>query len=141
MEKLNRVDKVGKVAIEESIRNLLLKREDISFAYLHGSFVKEDYFHDIDIAVYLEKVPDSILEYELQLEAELALSIGKYIFDVRVLNSAPLSFKYNVIKNGVILLAKDDDKRCDFQETTITNYCDFLPYRKAYMKENIGIEI
>ena len=31
---------------------------------------------------------------------------------------APLSFKYNVIKDGIVLLSKDDDKRADFEEKT-----------------------
>jgi len=35
-------------------------------------------------------------------------ALGKYIVDVRILNGAPLSFKYNVIKDGMMLLSKDD---------------------------------
>ena len=47
---------------------MLIKHEEISFAYLHGSFIKGDAFQDIDVAVYLGRMPASVLEYELHWE-------------------------------------------------------------------------
>ena len=138
---LKRIDKVSKKAIEETIREVLKKHKEILFAYLHGSFVKKNTFHDIDVAVYLEKMPVSVLEYELEMETELMKALRKYTIDVRVLNGAPLSFKYNVIKDGIVLLVTDDDKRADFEEKTIVFYLDFLPYRKLYLRETLGVEI
>ena len=141
MRELHRINKVSKKAIEEAIREVLRKHGEISFAYLHGSFFKGDAFRDIDVAVYLERMPASVLEYELQMETELIRAVGRHIIDVRVLNTAPLSFKYNVIKDGIILLVKNDDKRADFQETTIAAYLDFLPYRNIYLEETLGVKI
>lgn len=142
MREIHRIDKVSKKGIEEAIREVLRKHEEISFAYLHGSFIKGNAFHDIDVAVYLERrMPAFVLEYELQIEMELIRAVGRHIIDVRVLNSAPLSFKYNVIKDGIILLVKNDDKRADFQETTIAAYLDFLPYRNIYLEETLGVKI
>ncbi len=34
------------------------------------------------------------------------------------------------VKDGVVILARDDDKRCDFQETALTNYFDFYHTEK-----------
>ena len=138
---LRRIDKVSKKAVKEAIREVLKNHEEILFAYLHGSFVKKDAFHDIDVAIYLERMPASVLEYELQMETDLMKALRKYIIDVRVLNGAPLSFKYNVIKDGIVLLSKDDDKRADFEEKTIVLYLDFLPYRKLYLRETLGVEV
>ena len=138
---LRRIDKVSKKAVKEAIREVLKNHEEILFAYLHGSFVKKDAFHDIDVAIYLERMPASVLEYELQMETDLMEALRKYIIDVRVLNGAPLSFKYNVIKDGIVLLSKDDDKRADFEEKTIVLYLDFLPYRKLYLRETLGVEV
>jgi len=131
----------NKKIIEEKIKGALEKHKEILFAYIHGSFVEGDDFHDVDMAIYLESEPASVLEYELQMETELRKEVGKYIFDVRVLNTAPLSFKYNVIKNGTILLCRNKDKRSNFQESTVSAYLDFLPYRNIYLQETIGIEI
>ena len=138
---LRRIDKVSKKAVKEAIREVLKNHEEILFAYLHGSFVKKDAFRDIDVAIYLERMPASVLEYELQMETDLMKALRKYIIDVRVLNGAPLSFKYNVIKDGIVLLSKDDDKRADFEEKTIVLYLDFLPYRKLYLRETLGVEV
>ena len=138
---LRSIDKVSKKAVKEAIREMLKKHEEILFAYLHGSFVKKDAFRDIDVAIYLERMPASVLEYELQMETDLMKALRKYIVDVRVLNGAPLSFKYNVIKDGIVLLSKDDDKRADFEEKTIVLYLDFLPYRKLYLRETLGVEV
>ena len=138
---LRRIDKVSKKAVKEAIRAVFKKHEEILFAYLHGSFVKKDAFRDIDVAIYLERMPASVLEYELQMETDLMKALKKYIVDVRVLNGAPLSFKYNVIKDGIVLLSKDDDKRADFEEKTIILYLDFLPYRKLYLRETLGVEV
>lgn len=138
---LRRIDKVSKKAVKEAIRAMFKKHEEILFAYLHGSFVKKDAFRDIDVAIYLERMPASVLEYELQMETDLMKALRKYIVDVRVLNGAPLSFKYNVIKDGIVLLSKDDDKRADFEEKTIVLYLDFLPYRKLYLRETLGVEV
>ena len=138
---LRRIDKVSKKAVKEAIRAVFKKHEEILFAYLHGSFVKKDAFRDIDVAIYLERMPASVLEYELQMETDLMEALRKYIIDVRVLNGAPLSFKYNVIKDGIVLLSKDDDKRADFEEKTIILYLDFLPYRKLYLRETLGVEV
>lgn len=141
MRELHRIDKVSKKVIEGAIREVLRKHEEISFAYLHGSFIKGDAFHDIDVAVYLERMPASILEYELQMETELKRAVRRHVIDVRVLNTAPLSFKYNVIKDGIILLVKNDDKRADFQETTIAACLDFSPYYNIYLEETLGVKI
>lgn len=127
--------------IKNTIGNELKKHPEVLFAYLHGSFLKQAVFHDIDVALYLENLPASILEYELKMETEIMAAAGRHIIDVRVLNTAPLSFRYNVIKDGILLLVKDDDKRAAFQEATISAYLDFLPYHKKYLEETLGIEI
>lgn len=58
-----------------------------------------------------------------------------YPIDVRALNGSPLSFRYHVIKEGMLLMVKDDDLRSDFQEATLSGYFDFAPYRTIYLKE------
>lgn len=138
---LNNLQRIERDTIGERLKQALEAHTDISFAYLHGSFVSGNGFRDIDVAVYIEKLPESVLEYELQMEAELMGTIGRQIIDVKVINTAPLSFRYNVIKDGVILFVKNDDKRADFQEATMSAYMDFLPYYNKYLKETLGVEV
>jgi predicted nucleotidyltransferase len=72
------------------------------------------------------------------MEAELDKEVKKYPVEVRVLNNAPLSFRYNVLKHGKPIVVVDDDLRCDFMEATLSNYFDFAPFRKMYLKEAMG---
>jgi len=118
----------------------LQKHEEIGFSYVHGSFAGEDVFHDIDIAVFLKELPESKLEYELDLETKLIQAIGR-IVDVRILNEAPLSFRYHVIKQGIPLIVRDENERAEFQEVTLSRYFDFAFFRAMYLKETLGLGV
>jgi len=126
--------------IGERMAGFLQKRPEIVFAYLHGSFLKGD-FRDIDVAVYLTEISKKeALEYELNLESELTKLTG-FCTDVRVLNYAPLCFKFSVIRNGTLLFSKDERIRCDFECLTIVEYHDFDFLRSVYRKEALGIKV
>ena len=128
-----------KEILKEKISAHLLTVPEILFAYVHGSF-NTDNFRDIDLAIYLQSdVKESTL-YELDLEMHLEKLIN-YPVDVRVLNSAPLSFQFSVIKTGILLFSKDEDNRIDFQVLALKMYFDFEPFRRRYMKEVFSIEI
>ncbi len=130
------ISKYEKEKIFDSIKNILIKLPEIIFAYVHGSFTEKKGFGDIDLAVFLkdDEISDQILKYEIELEIKLEESI-KYPLDVRVLNNAPLSFKYNVIKRGTLLFEKEADSRVDFETKTLNFYFDFAPFRKQYLEE------
>ncbi|KAF0221016.1 MAG: DNA polymerase beta domain-containing protein [Geobacteraceae bacterium] len=130
-----------KEALLARIRGCLEKRLDIVFAYVHGSFALHESFNDIDIAVFFDSAPDSPLQIELLLEAELGNAVRDFPVDVRVLNNSPLSFRYNVIRFGRPLFINDDDIRSDFVEAAIRNYLDFAPFRRMYLKETLGLAI
>ena len=127
-----------KESIIESIKVCLKNRSDVIFAYMHGSFLAENRFKDIDIAVYLDPLPPSPLEAELELEVQLNNVIKRYPVDIRILNRASLSFRYNVIKNGQPIVVNNDNIRSDFVETTLSYYFDFSPFLKEYLKEALG---
>lgn len=127
--------------IKENIISNLEVREEIIFAYLHGSFL-EDYFRDVDVAVYLMKVGSKkeVLQYELSLERELEEITG-FPVDIRIINYAPLSFRFKVIRDGILLFSKDERIRSDFESLSIVEYHDFNFIRKMYRREAFGIRI
>lgn len=118
----------------------LSQRNEILFAYLHGSFLESKTFQDIDVAVYLEETTKcniNIIEYEIAL----SLLVEKQLrmpADVKALNWAPLSFRYNVSR-GLLLLSKDELKREDFLCATWMEYFDFLPISKTYVREVLSV--
>jgi len=135
------MDKSRRKNVLENIKSVLTKKKEIIMAYLHGSFLDDD-FRDVDLALYLDNIGNKkeVLEYELGLERELECLIG-LPFDVRIINNAPVTFRFNVIKNGVLLLEKDENIRSEFEFITITEYHDFNYIREMYLREGLGLEI
>ena len=125
----------------DEITSAMIDRESIVFAYLHGSFLNNS-FRDVDIAIYVQGklTKKEALKQELTLERELEERI-KLPFDVRILNYSPLSFRYNVFKDGKLILSKNDTVRSDFESLSLREYFDFNFYRKRYMREVLGLEV
>jgi hypothetical protein len=124
-----------KKKIKQKIREALIKRDEIIFAYLHGSFIEDRPFRDIDVAIYVDGNYD--LTYELELEEELTRLVG-FPVDVRTLNNAPVTFRFKVLE-GELLFSKDEKARCEFEEWTLREYHDYDYYLKIYRREILGV--
>jgi predicted nucleotidyltransferase len=133
--KVHTLNDIKKKEIINKVTRMLKEREEIVFAYLHGSFLTHD-FRDIDIAIFLKEDEDVLYEVELGVELEKILG---FPVDVRVLNSAPLTFRFKVIKDGLLLFSRDERMRSDFEALTISEYHDFSYFRKRYRREVLGI--
>ncbi len=126
-----------KIKVINVLKESLIK-EPLLFAYIFGSFVADEPFNDIDIAVFVDVrnlSQKSLLEYEIELEQKVSESFKGYKLDIRVLNNAPVSFKYQVIKTGLLIFVKDEDSMVDFETLTYSMYFDLVPLRQAYLKE------
>lgn len=140
MEKYYELSEDEKALIKVKLKEGLMMIPQLAVAYLHGSFTSSGRYRDIDIAIYLKDPPDSSLDLELGLEAGLSETLHCPV-DVRVLNNAPLSFRYQVIKDGQAIIVNDDDARTEFVEATTLDYLDFAPFRKMYLKEALGLGV
>lgn len=96
---------------------------DILFAYVHGGFIEEKFFRDLDIAVWLEN-PGKAFFYTVDLSAILGAKIGIPV-DIQVLNNAPLPFRYWVFTKGVLLFSRNEKLRLNLVNLTIREYIDF----------------
>jgi predicted nucleotidyltransferase len=138
-DKIKTIMNKADIDVEGAIQKLkssLAGEKEIVFAYLHGSFVHEDEFHDIDVAVCLTQetarkidIVDNEVKLSLRLEKVLSLPV-----DVKVLNEAPLSFRYHVSR-GLLLLSRDDSVREEFLRRTWGEYFDFFPLSRVYLEE------
>lgn len=130
-------------AILALLRESLHQEAAVLFAYLHGSFLTDGPFRDLDLALYLEENSEALrspFAYELDLEAHLEMRLRRAAgyplpVDVRVLNHAPPAFCYRVIRSGAVLFVRDDGRRTDFETLTLSRYFDFAPFHKAYLAE------
>ncbi|MEM3406956.1 MAG: nucleotidyltransferase domain-containing protein [Nitrososphaerota archaeon] len=93
-----------KINVLNAIKNILIHKDEIILAIIHGGFVNSKVFRDIDIAVYVENVDDKyICADELKYELEKVIDIG---IDVQIMNSIPPSFMLNILKRGIVLFER-----------------------------------
>lgn len=120
---------------DEIIQHLhcrLAEQAEIAFAYLHGSFLDSPVFHDIDVAVYLDPLPDDPFEYEMELSVELTRALGRPI-DIQIFNRAPLAFQRQVFQ-GQLLFARDETQLTDLIETIANEYTAFAHFLPDYLE-------
>lgn len=125
--KINTTDDSIRSRVISAIRDFLLSREDVAFAYLHGSFVEGGGFRDIDVAIFTEG-PIKIFEIESEFSHELTERTG-YPVEVRVMNNAPVAFRMAVLRKGRVLVSRSDETRTDFIENTGRGYREYSHFR------------
>lgn len=124
-----------KMALCRKMGELLQSKKWILFAYVFGSFAVGYSFRDIDIAVFVSDIGGKkSLEFEMELESQLE-KLTSLPVDVRVINHAPLTFVYNVLKWGSVLVDKDSSLRADFESRICKEYFDFRHLREEYLRE------
>ncbi|MBC7118833.1 MAG: nucleotidyltransferase domain-containing protein [Methanobacteriaceae archaeon] len=116
------------------------KKEKVRLAYLFGSTSRGDKgkLGDFDLGVLLD---ESLRKYErfqfqLKLLDDLVSILKTDKVDLIIMNDAPLSLNYNIIKDG-ILLKDDEEKRIKFEKNLMSEYLD----RKYYIDRHAKIAI
>lgn len=120
----------------QQLSALLSAKPEIHFAFLYGSAAEEEQFHDLDVALVVDEEaipPDRVLDYEFAVEKELTAAFP-YPVDVRIVNRAPLAFRYQVTR-GVLVCTQDPEASGHFIERTWDEYFDFLPVAARYLEE------
>ena len=119
------------VTLADRIRESLNHEKSILFAYLYGSAAYDPELSggDIDIAVYLK--PSSIIEYvrkEAALAGFLISQLHTDEIDLRILNVLPLVLQYNILKEGKLILCRDELQRADFETNVMIRFFEIKPY-------------
>lgn len=110
------------------IQNILQNEEKVIFAYLHGSFIEQDFFNDIDIAVYCSEI-ESIFSFQADMKIKISDELRNRGFDIspdeidlRVINNADYDFLIEVLDRGILIVDKDPEIRTDFIEKVSLSY-------------------
>jgi predicted nucleotidyltransferase len=100
---------------------------------LHGSFTEGLPYRDIDLAVYLEERfagdPYGVLD---RIHRRWPFPAEE--LDVRVLNEAPVSFRYHALKGRLVGLHNEELYGAVF-ENTVRTYLDEAPLRHRAIRE------
>lgn len=109
------------------LRSELERVPGLRFAYVHGSVLDSDRVHDVDVGVFLdETVIAQQMDMVDALTVKLSAAVG-FPIDIRVLNEAPLSFLYHVLR-GRLVLCRDENFLTDMLEDVARRYLDLAPF-------------
>ena len=123
-------------ALKDQLVHQLQTRPEIRFALLYGSASEGYPYRDLDVGIYVDRslIPArQDIDYMFDLAEQLTHTLACPI-DVRVINDAPLSFRYNVSR-GQALMVNDAESLARFRETTWDAYFDFQPIALQYLKD------
>jgi len=132
MKRLYAVDAASRARVVATLSSVLADEPDVAFAVLYGSFAAAEAFHDVDIGVHLRTEQPGHL-YGSRLAQHLSERVG-YPVDARVLNGAPVSFLFHVLR-GQVLLSRDDDLLGDVMQRTMQRYFDIAPLLRRSARE------
>jgi predicted nucleotidyltransferase len=121
------------------LKRELEARSEVVLALLHGSFPRDGAYRDIDVAVWLDPAR---LSRDERFRYALDLSVGLHVqlrcpIDVRVLNDAPLSFRYHALQ-GHPLVTRDEGFLDELRARTWDDYLDFRPFARQYLREALS---
>jgi predicted nucleotidyltransferase len=110
----------------KDIEKYFSKRADIVAAFLFGSYGTQYQtpLSDVDIAVLFIPGEEINLKTELAIMGDLADITGEDDINVVVLNKAPLTVQFEVLKTGKVLANKELYLE-DFHEYVCKRYADF----------------
>ena len=112
----------------------LAKTPEIVFAYVYGSVLDSELVHDVDVGLYLD---DSQLPRRSEVLGSLSDRLSAAIelpVDVRMLNEAPVSFLFHVLR-GHLLLSRDEELLTNLLEEVPRRYLDIAPLLRQATKE------
>ncbi|MHA2499088.1 MAG: type VII toxin-antitoxin system MntA family adenylyltransferase antitoxin [Candidatus Hodarchaeales archaeon] len=122
----------------EEISRVLDDFPSIKLGYLFGpalSGLASRQKSDIDIAVLFDHSTPS-LQLILELNDKLTAALEKKI-DLVILNDSSIRTRFEVIKEGQIVICKDNEARIDFEQQAMARYYDRRYYDLRATKQQL----
>jgi len=116
-----------KEEVLRTIRTVIAGFDEIEVGYVFGSFCSGD-FGDVDVAILVtgEPTPYAAMRFARRVERELERGFCyRFEADVKILNTAPVSFQYEVIKSGRRVFSRDNGRRVRYEAGVLSRYLDY----------------
>ena len=124
---------------EKKVTEFLYKQKRVKLAYLFGSIAegKGGKLSDVDLAVFLDVSLSKKERFNLQLKfiSELTGILKTDRIDLVIMNDAPLTLNYEIIKSNYPLLVRDEEQKIDFEHMILSRYLDRRYYDKRWSAE------
>ena len=139
IEAYNKMEKKLTDQEKKKVTELLDKQKRVELAYLFGSIAegKGGKLSDVDLAVFLDESLSRKEQFNLQLKfiSELTGILKTDRIDLVIMNDAPLSLNYEIIKANHPLLVRDEGQKIDFEHRILSRYLDRRYYDKRWAAE------
>lgn len=122
---------------KNKIIEVLRQNENIIFAYLFGSQVKNKtrFGSDLDIALYFVNEPELTDIGTLVLELEKAADCKIDLISLKELYDKNPKLAYTIIDEGFLLFCLDQRFLAKYKKNTLLNYLDFKPVIDLFTKK------
>lgn len=114
----------------------LLSQDRVKLAYRFGSLVagRAGPLSDVDLGVLLDASLSKPERFKLQLKLldDLTSILGTDRIDLVIMNDAPLSLTYEIIKSNYPLLVRDRREKIDFEHGVLSRYLDRRYYETRW---------
>jgi len=79
-----------KKEVYNTLKDCLCDKQEIDFAYIFGSFNKSGHYHEIDIAIHLEKDfnPDDYKKFPYGYESNIIADISALLRNDKIMTTA-----------------------------------------------------
>ncbi|OLE25669.1 MAG: hypothetical protein AUG49_10230 [Catenulispora sp. 13_1_20CM_3_70_7] len=113
----------------ERLRRVLADAPGVVVAYLYGSHARghAGALSDVDVALLLDGDDD---EQQLELTAAITHAVAPARADVVILNDSPAALSYRVLRDGKVLVSRDNQARVEHWVRTVDRYLDMAPARR-----------
>ena len=121
---------------EEKVKEFLQKQEHIELAYLFGSVAqrRSGKLSDVDLAILLDESLDRKEKFNLNLRliSDLEDILKTDRLDLVIMNDAPYSLNYEIIKANHPLFIRDENIKVDFEHYILSRYLDRQYYDERW---------
>ena len=131
MSRLYHLEPAARARLIGQLETMLAARSDIEFALVFGSFLDQEAFRDIDLAIWTTVSADR--RADVELATSLSDQLGMPV-DVRRVNEAPEPFLFHVLR-GRQILVRDEQHLADVMERTARAYHDRAPLLRRATRE------
>ncbi len=125
----------------EKFRKFLDSQKYVLVSYLFGSFSKGKTgpLSDIDIGIFADEslTKKELIKRKMIIMDEAVSIFGKDRVDVVLMNSAPLSLNFNIIRDGRSITHRDINKKVTVEADIMSRYLDRKFYDNIYLKNGM----
>ena len=121
---------------EKEVKEFLQKQDLVELAYLFGSVAMQraGKLSDVDLAIFLDESLDKKERFKIKLRliSDLENILKTDRLDLVIMNDAPFSLNFEIIKASYPLFIRDKNLKVDLEQYILSRYLDRQYYDKRW---------